>query len=78
MVITTDENNMTKHCFSPLYPTLFSPRTAKKIVEEDIYKDVDDNRIKLEIIGELEYYKLLKDYVSKIIENCKKFEHLYK
>ena len=60
MTVTTDENHMTTYEFSPLHPTYFSPKVAKKIVDEDIYSDIHGNRIKLEIIGELEYYKLLK------------------
>ena len=60
MVVTTDSNHYTTYEFSPLYPTYFSPEAAKKIVASDIYKDCNGNRIELEIIGELEYYKLLK------------------
>lgn len=60
MTVTTDENHMTTYEFSPLHPTYFSPKVAQKIVDEDIYSDIHGNRIKLEIIGELDYYKLLK------------------
>jgi hypothetical protein len=64
MTITTDENHMTKHEFAPIYPTYFSPDAARKIVENDIYSDSNDNIIKLEIIGKLEYYKMLKEYTE--------------
>ena len=60
MTVTTDDNHMTTYEFSPLYPTYFSPETAREIVEHDIYKDINDQPIKLEIVGKLEYYQLLK------------------
>ena len=60
MTVTTDDNHMTTYEFSPLYPTYFSPETAREIVEHDIYKDINDQPIKMEIVGKLEYYQLLK------------------
>lgn len=60
MTVTTDDNHMTTYEFSPLYPTYFSPETAREIVEHDIYKGINDQPIKLEIVGKLEYYQLLK------------------
>lgn len=61
MTVTTDEAHHTTHEFSPLYPTYFSPAVARKIVKNDIYRDWNGNIIKLEIIGKLEYYQLLKE-----------------
>lgn len=72
MTITTDENHMTTNEFSPLYPTYFSPETAKKIVKCDEWKDINDNRIKLEIVGEREYYELLKEDTELRLENTKR------
>lgn len=72
MVVTTDSNHYTTYEFSPLYPTYFSPEAARKIVANDIYKDCNGNRIELEIIGELEYYKLMKERAeatTRIIES---------
>jgi hypothetical protein len=60
MNVTTDETHHTTYEFSPLYPTYFSPETAREIVENDIYKDINDQPIKMEIVGKLEYYQLLK------------------
>ena len=72
MTITTDETHHTKHEFSPLYPTFFSPENARFIVEHDVFKDIDDNVIKLEIIGELEYYRLLKANAERFLAISKK------
>ena len=41
MTVTTDETHHTTYEFSPLYPTYFSPETAREIVENDIYKDIN-------------------------------------
>lgn len=71
MTVTTDENHMTTNEFSPLYPTYFSPEAARRIVAHDIYKDINGQPIKMEIIGKLEYYRLLKDYSEKNIEVLK-------
>lgn len=57
---TTDGVCRTTYEFSPLYPTYFSPEAAREIVEHDIYKDINDQSIKMEIVGKLEYYQLLK------------------
>ena len=71
MTVTTDETHHTTHEFSPLYPTYFSPETARKIVENDIYRDCNDNIIKLEIVGKLEYYQLLKEHTENGLEGLK-------
>ena len=64
MAVTTDDNHMTTYEFTPLYPTYFSPDAARRIVENDIYHDCNDNIIKLEIVGKLEYYRLLKEHTE--------------
>jgi hypothetical protein len=74
MTVKIDETNHTTYEFSPLYPTFFSPEVAKQIVDNDIYKDINNNTIKMEIIGELEYYRLLKEKVEKAIKLFKSLE----
>lgn len=73
MTVTTDETHHTTYEFSPLYPTYFSPEVARDIVKNDIYRDCNDNRIKMEIVGKLEYYTLLKGQAEKSIELFKGF-----
>ena len=68
MTVTTDETHHTTYEFSPLYPTYFSPEVASDIVKNDIYRDCNENRIKMEIVGKLEYYTLLKAQSEKSIE----------
>ena len=70
---TTDGVCRTTYEFSPLYPTYFSPEVARDIVKNDIYRDINDNRIKMEIVGKLEYYTLLKGQAEKSIELFKGF-----
>ena len=67
MTVTTDEKHMTTYEFSPLYPTYFSPEAAKRIVKDDVYTDCKGNRIQMEIVGQLEYYKLLKAQAESFI-----------
>lgn len=71
MTVTTDETHHTTYEFSPLYPTYFSPETARKIVENDIYCDCNGNIIKLEIVGKLEYYRLLKEQTENRLDVLK-------
>lgn len=68
MVVTTDEKHMTTYEFSPIEPTYFTPKAAKRIVEADIYTDVYGDKIELEIVGKLEYYQLLKASAEKALE----------
>ena len=72
MTVTTDETHRTTHKFSPLYPTYFSPEAASDIVKNDIYRDCNGNRIKMEIIGKQEYYTLLKADSEKTLNIIKK------
>ena len=74
MTVTTDKNSITTYEFSPLTPTYFAPEAAELIVKSDIYYDSNNNPIKMEIIGKLEYYTLLKDYAVKNLENIKLME----
>lgn len=60
MTVTTDEAHRTTYEFTPLYPTYFSHEVAIEIVKNDIYRDINGSPIKMEIVGELEYYELLK------------------
>lgn len=60
MTVTTDRMHRTSYEFTPLYPTYFSHEVAIDIVKNDIYRDINGSPIKMEIVGELEYYKLLK------------------
>lgn len=71
MTVTTDENHMTTYEFSPLYPTYFSPEAADRILKHDIYKDINGNRIKLERVGKLEYYRLLKEHTERGIKGLR-------
>jgi len=75
MTVTTDETHHTTYEFSPLYPTYFSPEIARDIVKNDIYRDINNNPIEMTIIGELEYYRLLKEKAEKAIELFKSIEH---
>ena len=75
MTVTTDETHHTTYEFSPLYPTYFSPEIARDIVKNDIYRDINNNPIEMTIIGELEYYRLLKEKTEKAIELFKSIEH---
>lgn len=71
MTIKVDETKHTTYEFSPLYPTYFSPETARKIIDNDIYKDCNGNRIELVIVGELAYYNMLKEKIEKEIKVLK-------
>lgn len=66
--VTTDKEHRTTYEFSPLYPTYFSREVAEEIVANDIYRDINGNRIELAIIGKLEYYSMLKNKAEKAIE----------
>lgn len=68
MTVTVDKENRTSSEFSPLYPTYFSREIAEEIVANDIYRDINGNRIELTIIGKLEYYTLLKNKAERAIE----------
>ena len=71
MTVTTNKEHRTTYEFKPLYPTYFTPDAARRIVENDVYTDCNGNRILLEIIGKLEYYRLLKESSEKSIEVLK-------
>ena len=77
MMVVTAKDGKTDYAFAPTYPTYFTPQTARKIVANDIFKDGLGNRIELTIVGELEYYRLLKKHkengiqtLTDILSNC--------
>lgn len=71
MTVTTDDTHHTTFEFSPNYPTYFSPETARRIVEKDIYRDCYGNIIKMEIVGKLEYYQMLKEHTESELSSLK-------
>ena len=75
MTVTTDEAHRTTYEFLPLYPTYFSPEIARDIVKNDIYRDYNGNRIKMEIVGKLEYYTMLKAHSEKSIKLFKSIKY---
>lgn len=68
MVVKVGKSNMTDYEYAPIAPTFFTKELAQEIINNDIYRDYQGNRIPLEAIGELEYYKLLKEQNEKSIE----------
>lgn len=67
MCVTTDKEHRATYELSPLYPTYFSPKSAAQIMENEIFTDRDGKRIKMEIVGKLEYYHLLRaEYANKL------------
>lgn len=75
MCVTTDKTNHTTYEFSPLNPTFFSPEVAKDIIKNDIYRDIYGFKIQMEIVGELEYYRLLKERAEESLKTAKEFEN---
>lgn len=76
MVVKVGENNMTDYEWAPLYPTFFTKEAAKKIVADDVFTDCEGKRIKLEIVGELEYYHILGEWAQNRIDALKKLKAL--
>ena len=72
LVVKVGDDRCTCHEFAPLYPTKFSPEAAQDIVNNDKYYDGANQRISLEIIGEKEYYYLLKVYLTEGLQSLKK------
>lgn len=69
MCVTVNDEHRTDYEFSPLNPTHFSRETANMIINKDIYKDINGNKIPLEAIGDLEYYQILRDTLLKRISS---------
>lgn len=67
MVVTVDDKHLTTYEFSPLYPTYFSPVAATQIVMNDVYRDINGNRIELEKMSKEEYYTLLKEQAEDFL-----------
>lgn len=71
MTVKVGKNHLTTYEFAPVSPTFFSPSVAKMIVEKDVFSDYHGNKIFMEIVGELEYYRLLKTYAEERLETLK-------
>lgn len=71
MTVKVGKDHLTTYEFAPLFPTFFSPSAARMIVENDVYCDYKGKRICMEIVGELEYYRLLKSYAEERLETLK-------
>ena len=70
-MVVTAENGKTSYEFSTTSPTYFTPSTARDIVKHDIFRDGLGNRIELTIVGELEYYQILKDWLTEQVKTIK-------
>ena len=70
-MVVTAENGKTSYEFSTTSPTYFTPSTARDIVKNDIFRDGLGNRIELTIVGELEYYQILKDWLTEQVKTIK-------
>lgn len=70
MMTVTTKNRMTTYEFAPLYPTVFTPETAARIIQRDVFIDGCGFNVSLEIVGELEYYRLLKEYLARRLDTC--------
>ena len=73
MVIAVGDDRKTCNKFAPIHPTKFSPETAIDIVNNDEWYDGNNERISLEIVGEREYYYLLREYLQNGLEMVKKY-----
>lgn len=70
MMTVTTKNRMTTYEFAPLYPTIFTPEAAARIIHRDVYIDGCGFNVSLEIVGELEYYRLLKECITRRLDTC--------
>lgn len=70
MMTITTKIHMTTYEFAPLYPTLFTADAATRIIQHDVFIDGCGFNVTLEIVGELEYYRLLKDFISRRLGAC--------
>lgn len=68
MCVKLDEENRTSYEFTPTYPTYFTPSAARRIVKDAEYFDINNNRIPMEIVSRLEYYKLLKERTENTLK----------
>lgn len=70
MMTVTTKIHMTTYEFAPLYPTLFTADAAARIIQHDVFIDGCGFNVALEIIGELEYYRLLKEFIARRLGTC--------
>jgi hypothetical protein len=71
LTIKTGKNNAAEFEFSAAYPTHYSPKTAKWIVENVVLRDGLGNRVVLETMGDREYYQYLKEKVESTLKLAK-------
>lgn len=70
MMTVTTKNRMTTYEFAPLYPTIFTSEAAARIIQRDVFIDGCGFNVSLEIVGELEYYRLLKECLARRLDTC--------
>lgn len=70
MLTVTTKNRMTTYEFAPLYPTIFTSEAAARIIQRDVFIDGCGFNVSLEIVGELEYYRLLKECIARRLDTC--------
>lgn len=70
MMTVTIKNRMTTYEFTPLYPTIFTSEVAERIIQRDVFIDGCGFNVNLVIVGELEYYRLLKDFLARRLDTC--------
>lgn len=70
MMTVTTKIHMTTYEFAPLYPTLYTVDAAARIIQHDVFIDGCGFNVSLEIVGELEYYRLLKECIARRLDTC--------
>lgn len=70
MMTVTIKNRMTTYEFAPLYPTIFTSDVAERIIKRDVFIDGCGYNVDLEIVSEIEYYRLLKDCLARRLDTC--------
>lgn len=75
MVVNVEENGTIEPFFrwAPLNPKFYTKKIAENIVANKVFTDYEGKRIKLEIIGEKEYYKILGEWLQNRINFLKMF-----
>ena len=70
MMTVTTKNRMTTFEYAPLYPTIYAHDAAESIIMRDVFIDGCGFNVTLEIVGELEYYRLLKECLARRLDTC--------
>lgn len=70
MMTVTTKNRMTTYEYAPLYPTIYAHEAAERIIRRDVFIDGCGFNVSLEIVGELEYYRLLKECLARRLDTC--------